>query len=285
MPVRSIVLSMVAFAAWRAWAEPPPEPPGQLVREVVFNEQHDHLLHGYWRYWIALEGQQNRIEEQIETADGPVTRLVASDGHALNQRDQQQEQERMNRLLGSSDEQARHRQEFDDDERRIGHILALLPDAFVYAYDGMENGCYRLRFGANPNYPAHSVEARIFHAMSGTIWIDARFKHLARLDGQLQENVDFGYGILGRLDKGGWFRLQRRQVSSTDWKTERLEIHMSGRALLFKTIARETSQVRGGFASVPTGLTLAEGMKMLAALPVTASVTPASFPSMHLQGH
>jgi hypothetical protein len=121
--------------------------------------------------------------------------------------------------------------------------------------------------------------------MSGTIWIDARFKHLARLDGQLQENVDFGYGILGRLYKGGWFRLERRQVSSTDWKTERLEIHMSGRALLFKTIARETSQVRGGLASVPTGLTLAEGMKMLAALPVTASVTPASFPSMHLQGH
>ncbi len=273
MRVRSIVLSMVAFAAWRAWAQQPPEPPGQLVREVVYNEQHDHLLHGYWRYWILLEGQQNRIEEQIETADGPVTRLVASDGHALNQRDQQQEQERMNRLLGSAEEQARHRQEFGDDERRIGRILALLPDAFVYVYDGMENGCYRLRFGPNPNDPAHSVEARIFHAMSGTIWIDARFKHLIRLDGQLQENVDFGYGILGRLYKGGWFRLERRQVSSTDWKTERLEIHMSGRALLFKTIARETSQVRGGFAPVPTGLTLAEGMRLLVAQPVTESVT------------
>jgi hypothetical protein len=285
MRVRSIVLSIVAFAAWRAWAQQPAELPGRLVREVVYNEQHDHQLHGYWRYWIALEGQQNRIEEQIETADGPVTRLVASDGQALNQKDQQQEQERLNRLLGSADEQARHRQEFGDDERRIGRILALLPDAFVYEYDGIENGCYRLRFGPNSHYPAHSVEARIFHAMSGTIWVDARFKRLTRLDGQLQENVDFGYGILGRLDKGGWFRLQRRQVSSTDWKTERLEIHISGRALLFKTIARETSQVRGGFASVPTGLTLAQGMKLLVAQPLTASVTQASFPSIRLDGH
>jgi hypothetical protein len=285
MRVRWIVLSIVAFAAWKAWTQQPPEPPGNLVREVVSNEQHDHQLHGYWRYWIAFKGQQNQIEEQIETADGPVTRLVASDGHALNQRDQQQEQERLNRLLGSADEQARHRQEFGDDERRIGRILALLPDAFVYQYDGMENGCYRLRFGPNPNYPAHSVEARIFHAVSGTIWVEARFKRLTRLDGQLQENVDFGYGILGRLYKGGWFRLQRRQVSATDWKTERLEIHISGRALLFKTIARETSQTRGGFASVPTGLTLAEGMKLLVAQSVTASVTPEAFPSMHLDGH
>jgi hypothetical protein len=54
---------------------------------------------------------------------------------------------------------------------------------------------------------------------------------------------------------------------------------------LFKTIARETSQVRGGFASVPTGLTLAQGMKLLVAQPLTASVTQASFPSIRLDGH
>ena len=73
----------------------------------------------------------------------------------------------------------------------------------------------------------------------------------------------FGYGILGRLYKGGWFKLQRTQVSPTDWKTERLEVHLNGRALLVKTFAHETSEARGGFLPVPAGLNLAQGVAFI----------------------
>jgi hypothetical protein len=104
---------------------------------------------------------------------------------------------------------------------------------------------------------------------------------MERLDGQLEENVDFGYGILGRLYKGGWFRLQRTQVSSTEWKAERLEIHMNGRALFLKTISRETSEVRGGFAPIPAGLNLAQGVRLLAPDETAAMVAPASFARVH----
>jgi hypothetical protein len=234
------------------------------VREVVYNELHDHDRHGYWRYWIERRVQkETRLEEQVETADGPITRLSLTNGHPLSPENQKSEQARLNHLLISPQEQARHHQEYADDEKRIGRIVALLPDAFLYEYAGEENGCHRLRFRPNPAYSAHSIEARIFHAMSGDLWVDARSKRMARLDGTLGENVDFGFGILGRLYKGGWFRLERTQVSSTDWKTERLEVHMLGRAMLFKTIARETSEVRGGFVAVPGGLNVAQGVALL----------------------
>jgi hypothetical protein len=260
----------------------PPEAPVQLVRDVVYNELHDHQRHGYWRYWIEKQAQQQtKVVEQVETADGPVTRLVLSSGRPLNAVDQQEEQERLDHLLRSPQEQARHRQDFNDDEKRIGRILALLPEAFLFEDSGVENGCFHLRFRPNPDYPPHSIEARIFHAMRGDLWIDARLKRMERLEGQLEENVDFGYGILGRLYKGGWFRLQRTQVSSTDWKTERLEIHMNGRALFLKTISRETSEVRGGFVPVPAGLSLAQGMKLLAPAETAAMVAPASFARAH----
>lgn len=259
-----------------------PETPVQLVRDVVYNELHDHQRHGYWRYWIEKQAQQQtKVVEQVETADGPVTRLVLSSGRPLSALDEEEEQERLNHLLRSPQEQARHRQDFIDDEKRIGRILALLPEAFLFEDAGMEDGCFHLRFRPNPEYPPHSIEARIFHAMRGDLWIDARLKRMERLDGQLEENVDFGYGILGRLYKGGWFRLQRTQVSSTDWKTERLEIHMNGRALFLKTISRETSEVRGGFAPVPAGLSLAQGMKLLVPAETEALVAPASFARGH----
>jgi hypothetical protein len=230
----------------------------------VYNELRDHQLHGYWRYWIEQHTpKETWREEQVETADGPLTRLVLENGHPLDAASLQTEQTRLDHLLNSPEDQARLRQEHSDDEKRIGRVLALLPDAFIYEDAGQENGCYHLRFHPNPGYPPHSIEARIFHAMRGELWIDTRFKHLVRLDGQLQENVDFGFGILGRLYKGGWFRLERTQLSATDWKTERLEVHIGGRAMLFKTIARETSEVRGGFAPVPNRLSLTQGANLL----------------------
>lgn len=239
------------------------EAPTTLVREVVYNELHDHQRHGWWRYWIEKHAaKETRLEEQVETQDGPLDRTVMLNGHPLNAQAQEQEEEKLQELMSSPREKASLKQAYQDDEKRIGRIVALLPDAFLYEDAGEENGLRHLKFRPNPNYPPHSIEARIFHAMSGDLWIDTRMKRMARLDGHLEENVDFGYGILGRLYKGGWFELKRVEVSPTDWKTERLEVHMNGRAMLFKTIARETSEVRGGFVAVPA-MSLEQGMNML----------------------
>jgi len=253
-----------------------PEDPARLVREVVYNELHDHDMHGYWRYWIEHHSsKETRVEEQVETPDGPITLVKMSNGQPLSADALTDEDRRLEHLLGSPAEQVQHRKAYADDEHRIGRILALLPDAFLYepAQQQLmsEVQCYHLRFRPNPGYPAHSIESRIFHAMSGDLWIGVDSKRLVRLDGKLQENVDFGFGILGRLYKDGWFRLERTHVSAGasggagtgDWKTQRLEVHMIGRAMLFKTIARETSEVRGGFTPVPSGLSLQQAVTLI----------------------
>lgn len=274
-------LGVFALTAALSVAQAPAEAtPGQLVREVVYNELHDHERHGYWRYLAERRlPQQVIIEDEIETADGTVKEAVLTNGRPLGAAAKHSEQERLDHLVASDAEKARLRQEHFDDEKRIGRILALLPDAFLFEYVGEEKGCWHLHYWPNPQYGAQSIEARIFHAMSGDLWIDARMKHLVRLDGRLQSNVDFGFGILGRLYKGGWFRLERTQVSATDWKTRCLEIHMSGRAMFFKTIARETSESRGDFIPVPAAMSLKEGVDMLSSRNLAVS-DPASLASL-----
>jgi hypothetical protein len=249
---------------------------GRLVREVVYNELQDHDMHGYWRYWVQEQSlKETHTEERVETHDGPIATLRLTNGGPLTVAAREAEERRLDHLLSSPSEQAEHRKEYADDEHRIGRILALLPDAFLYEPSREEGKsqempdcpCYHLRFHPNPDYPAHSIESRIFHAMSGDLWISIESKHLVRLDGKLQENVDFGYGLLGRLYKDGWFQLERTRVGSDtgkgDWKTQRLEVHMQGRAMLFKTIARETSEVRGGFRPVPSGLSLQQAAALV----------------------
>ena len=108
------------------------------------------------------------VEDQVETSQGPVTLLTERNGAPLTPESEQQEEARLLQLLASPSEQAHHLKQYEDDEQRIGRILALLPDAFLYEYDGSENGSYRLRFRPNPGYAAQTIEARIFHAMGGT---------------------------------------------------------------------------------------------------------------------
>ena len=213
----------------------------------------------------------------METAEGPVSRIELSNGHPLDAQERQLEQKRLQLLLNSPTEQARHRQDYDDNENRVGRIVALLPDAYLYEYAGEENGCYRLRFHPNPDYPAHSIETRILHAMSGDLWVSAKYKRMVRFDGRLNQDLSFGFGILGRLYQGGWFSLQRAQVSSTDWKTERFEFHMKGRAILFKIITQEFSEVRSGFSPVAARLDLVQGAALLYLIePERAVVSAAS---------
>ncbi|HKF46204.1 MAG TPA: hypothetical protein VKB38_02525 [Terracidiphilus sp.] len=240
------------------------EEPGKLVREVVYNELHDHDLHGYWRYWVERHSPNDvRVEEQVETSDGPIARAVSSNGQPVSEQVAEKEETRLRELASSPGERANLRQSYRDDEKRVGRILAMLPDAFAFQDEGTDNGIRHLRFSPSPSYSAHCIEARVFHQLSGDLFIDVRMKRMKKLEGHLNDNVDFGMGLLGRVNKGGWFRMVRTQVSPTEWKTERLEVHMNGRALLFKTLAHDTSEVRGGFEAVPPKMSLEQGLRVL----------------------
>lgn len=278
---------LVMFACPGSLAAQSPEPAGQLIRETIYNELQDHNNHGYWRYWIQQRVQKDtRLEEQVETVDGPIKRLVQINGDPIDSQTREEEQARLEHLANSPQDLASHRKDYAEDEKHVALIMALLPDAYVFEYAGEENGCHHLRFRPNPSFSPHSLEARVVHAMAGDLWIDARMKRLARLEGRLADDVEFGFGLLGRLDKGGWFQVERVQVSPSEWKTRRMELHLSGKAVLFKTIARDTNEVRGGFAAVPAGLNLAQGMRLLESDPrlapnTVAKMAPVSFSTRH----
>lgn len=262
--VAPMLICIVAATAAAAPASHPAEPAHQLVREVVYNELHDHDAHGYWRYWIrASSADGAKLAEVVETPAGPIKRVVLSNGHPVDSESSQVERAKLDALANSPDAQASHKQAYRDDENRVRRIMALLPDAFCFDDLGEQNGIRHLRFHPNPKYSAHTIEARVFHALTGDLWIDARTKRMTRIEGHLDQDLTFGLGLLGRVNRGSWFRMERRQVSPTEWKTAVLEIHMSGRAVLFKTIAHDTSELRGGFTRIPADWTVAQSVELL----------------------
>jgi hypothetical protein len=260
---RIFALAILAVPA-TVYAAQPAEAPHDLIREVVFNELREHQHHSFWQYNVVKRtSQQTLLQEEVETSEGRVNRVVAINGATLSPREEQQEDDRLTRLLHDRGQQAKLKQQYDEDERHIGSMMSLLPDAFVYQYDGTEGEETRLRFVPNPAFRPPTYEARIFHSMAGTVWVNGREKRLARLKGQLISNVDFGYGLLGRVDKGGTFEMERHEVAPGIWKTRVVEVHISGHVILLKCIGKDQREVRSDFRPVPADLNVASAEALL----------------------
>ena len=261
----TIALVLVVCIAAPARDQSPPLPAAELINEVVTNELTDRVLQRKWMYLIdKREGTQTLTEEQVETKDGPLYRVLAIDGTPLDPDQRQQDNARMDRLLHDPSQQLKSKRGHAEDEQKLETLMRLMPEAFLYDYDGVEGNLVRLKFRPNSNYNPPTYEARLAHSLAGTILIDSQQKRLAKLSGQLINRVEFGYGLLGHIDNGGTIEIGRIQVAPSQWKTALINIQLSGRLVFFKTIDKQEYETRSDFRAVSGDLSLLEASQLLA---------------------
>jgi hypothetical protein len=255
----TIALVLVVCIAAGARDQSLPSPAAGLINEVVANELTDRTQQRKWMYLIdKREGKQTLREEQVDTKDGLLYRVLAIDGIPLNPDQRQQDNARMDLLLHDPSEQLKFKQGHDEDEQKLEKLMRLMPEVFLYDYDGVEGNLVRLKFRPNPNNTPPTYEARVVHSLAGTILIDLQQKRLAKLSGQLINRVEFGYGLLGNIDNGGRIEIGRVQVGPAQWKTTVISIQLSGRLVLFKTISKQEYETRSDFRAVSGDLSLLE---------------------------
>jgi len=248
-----------------------PEPQSStsdLVTDMVANELADRAEQSNWIYRVNKVVEQQTLSElEVETKDGPVHRLLAINDARLNLAQREQETARLNQLVRDPSQQLAVKKQYDADERRLENLVRLLPSAFLYQYDGWDGSHLRLNFRPDPAFVPPTQESKALQSMAGTILVDPEQKRLAHLSGHLVENVDFGFGILGRIAKGGTFEVERTQVSSSHWKTHLIDIHVNGRMLLFKTISKQQHETRSDFEPVSKDLDLRQAEELLQSRP------------------
>jgi hypothetical protein len=106
--------------------------------------------------------------------------------------------------------------------------------------------------------------------MTGELWIDAAQERVTRLEGHLQQDTDYGWGILGRLDKGGWIVIEQADVGGRQWRIARFKMQMNLR-VLFKTRSIDTTEEMTQYAPVHVGIDYRQAIQMLRAAPGSTS--------------
>ncbi len=192
-----------------------------------------------------------------------MSRVLARQGKPLDAAAQKKETDRLNNLLRNSAEQARMKQDHEAEEQRLERLMGAMPEAFLYTYDGADDGNLRLSFKPNPAYNPPTYETRVYHALSGQIWVQPQQKRLVKIDAHILNEIDFGYGLLGRIEKGGRFQIARDPVSENRWKTTMLNVHISGRVVFFKSINRDQDVTRSAFKPMPPNTSVRDAVALL----------------------
>ena len=252
--------------------------PTDLVKAVIYNELHPSGgsdIHWKYRLEKQLDGKQE-IREVVETRSGSLDKLLSVSGRPLSEAQQRDEAVRILRFSHNADEQKKAEQARRKDAAQCDAFLKMIPDAFVFQYDGREgNGeagnLVRVSFKPNPQFRAPSREGKVLQQMAGEMWIDADQKRLVSIDGQLTNEVKFGGGLLGHLEQGGRFNVKRTELAAGDWETTEIDVDMRGKALLFKSISVQQKELHSNFERLPSDLTLADAANLLLKQALVAS--------------
>jgi hypothetical protein len=219
----------------------------------------------------------------VETKDGDVARLIAVNDSSLNAEDQQNEETRLQGLLKDPGLQ-RHRQEREQgDSERAKKVMRALPDAFLYTYAGVvetpQGPSYRMNFQPNPSFNPQDLEAQVLKGMAGELWIDIAQQRVTHLEGKRIRDVDYGWGILGKLDQGGTLLLEQADAGNHQWRTTHMVLVMNAR-LLFKTVKLDTTLELSEFVPVAAGMSYQQAIQILEAHDNSGSIirSPAARP-------
>jgi hypothetical protein len=228
----------------------------ELVRATAQNQLADNPHHQLFAWKTrTYHGRNTQVEHVVQTPDGEVSRVVLINDKPLNPVQQSQEQERVRKMLSPSEMRRRLKAE-QEDEANTRKMLAAMADAFNFTYvesSTAPNGhkLVTLNFAPRPGFTPPNRETAVFTGMQGKVVIDESAKRIVKIDGTLFKDVNFGWGILGRLYKGGRFVVEEAEITPTHWDTTRMYLHFDGKVLMFKPLHIDENESYWDYQPVP----------------------------------
>jgi hypothetical protein len=229
--------------------------PRQIVQQAVQTElaasRDDHT---HWMYFEIDSEPRKSVKQWVAQANpATVERVVERNGQALSEAQQRQE---MESFRGDTRAQARQRKSGQHDDEQAAELLSILPGAFIWTNQGEKGSDILLHFKPNPQFVPPDMEARVFAAMEGDMVVDREQHRIVSLKGRLIRDVKILGGLVGYLQAGGTFDVERRETGKNLWQITETHVHIQGHILIFKTISEEEDNVKTRFKQLPSNISM-----------------------------
>jgi hypothetical protein len=204
----------------------------------------------------------------IETFEGRADRIVFFRDEPLLPDQQRKQIHRLEKLLRDHDAVKDELQDQKSETQRRIRMIQALPKALIFEFAGRENGLLRFTFHPNPDYSPKDHETQMYRGMEGTLWLEPAQERLVRIEGKLVKDVSFGWGILGRLNKGGMYEISQTQVAPGVWRITSLNVDVKGRTFLVNGFRLFRQESNSRFRPSPAYLKHRDAIQALLSMPV-----------------
>ncbi|HET8889168.1 MAG TPA: hypothetical protein VFQ41_09715 [Candidatus Angelobacter sp.] len=271
---RFCALLLIAFLACAAAAAQPAPTPAtteqlELIERATENEMHALESPVPFRYQELLEwpwGTETR--SVIETSEGRADRIVEFSGEPLSSEQQAKQERRLKKLLSDHDAVKNELQEQKAETQRRIRMVNAFSQAFFFDFAGRENGLLVFDFRPNPEFSPKDRETQMYRGMEGKVWVEPRHERIVQVRGKLVKDVSFGWGIFGRLNKGGIYEISQAQMSPDIWRITTLNVDVKGRMFFLNSFRFMRRESNSHFRPVSESLTYPEAVQTLLATPL-----------------
>ncbi len=261
---------IVAFAVMPLWAQANSDvDPIELVRRAAKNEIRANDIEQYYMFKDNTDYKDHSITKEIvRTKQGGLSITLLLNGKPLTPEERKKEDAKLEKFANDPDARRKRRESNKADDQRAELMLTSLPDAFLYTYVGTDRGpngeqLVHLKFRPNPKFDPPNHETAVYQGMEGDMLIDRNAMRIAKIDGTLFKDVDFGWGILGKLYKGGKFRIVQRDVGGGHWEEVEETLQFYGKILMVKSLTIWSTETMTDFRPISSNLTTAQALDLL----------------------
>ena len=211
-----------------------------------------HSDHSNWMYHDRDTSPTHATYSyQIETPQGSLKRILQSNGVPLTGEARDNETNRIAHIVNDAAIQSRERKAGAHDDAQAEEMTKMLPHAFLWTVASETPEYLTLNYRPNPAFNPPDYESRVMCLMAGQVIIARQGHRMRTLRGTLTEDVKFGFGLFGRMNKGGTFDVERRMVGDGHWQITESHVHIGGHALLFKEIGQQDDEVKTDWKPSP----------------------------------
>lgn len=213
----------------------------------------------------------------IETAEGRTDRIILFRDAPLSAEQQAKQEHRLKKLLSDRDAVKSDLQDQKAETQRRIKMVKAFPKAFFFDFVRREKGLLRFDFHPNPAFSPKDRETQMYRGMEGTILLEPAQERIVQVQGKLVRDVSFGWGIFGRLNKGGIYEINQTQVSPGAWRITTLNVDVKGRIFVLDTFRFVRKESNSRYRPVQESLSYQTAVKMLLdAAPLPDEAQPAT---------
>jgi hypothetical protein len=231
------------------------------------------ILHSdsYIRYrQRSIDSKGDELRDVIESKDGTVARLIQRDGRALTAEEDQAERDRLSGLLDHPSDFAQHVKKDANGKKQAVDMIRLMPDAMIFAYvpgqpQTSESSAPQvvIDYSPDPKFNPPTTASQALTGLRGRIWIDAGTKTIVRMNGEIFQGINFGWGMLAHIYPGGKVDVEQADALGTRWNMTHFHEHVTVKALMVKTINVNAEVHSMDFQPLPGPVSYQEAIHML----------------------